>query len=89
MSPGRIGGCLPFHDAPAARSEHAARLSGAQVALREGRPARMAEVPRVAVREDVTSQTGSGSSLGDDDLGQELVEALPRRGPDLGAVGGG
>jgi len=49
----------------------------------------MAEVPRVAVWEDVTSQTGSGSSLGDDDLGQELVEALPRRGPDLGAVGGG
>ena len=29
-----------FHDAPAARAEHAARLSEAQVALREGRPAR-------------------------------------------------
>ncbi len=27
----------PFHDAPAARAEHAARLSEAQVALREGR----------------------------------------------------
>ncbi len=32
----------PFHDAPAARTKHAARLSEAQVALQEGRPARMA-----------------------------------------------
>ncbi len=30
----------PFDTAPAARAEHAARLSEAQVALREGRPAR-------------------------------------------------
>ncbi len=29
----------PFHDAPAARAEHAARLTEVQVALREGRPA--------------------------------------------------
>ncbi len=41
----------PYNAAPAARAEHAARLSEAQVALRE----------------DAT---------------------LPRRGPDLGAVGG-
>ncbi len=27
----------PLHDAPAARAEHAARMSEAQVALREGR----------------------------------------------------
>ena len=36
----------PFHAAPAARAEHASRLSEAQVALREGRAARMAETPR-------------------------------------------
>ncbi len=76
----------PFHAAPAARAEHAARLSEAQVALRESRPARMADAPRAAVREDVTVP-GRGQ-FGDDELGQELVEALPRRGPDLGAVGG-
>ena len=46
----------------------------------------MAEVPRAAVREDVTSQ--GHEKFQDDELGQELVEALPRRGPDLGAVGG-
>ncbi len=34
----------PFDTAPAARAEHAARLSEAQVALREGRPARMIPV---------------------------------------------
>ncbi len=76
----------PFHDAPAARAEHAARMSEAQVALREGRPARMADAPRAAVREDVRIQHAV-DSFGDDELGQELVEALPRRGPDLGAVG--
>ena len=54
----------PFEHAPAADAEHAARLSEAQVALREGRPARMGEAPESAVRE-------------------EVVEALPRRGPVL------
>ncbi len=78
----------PFDAAPAARAEHAARLSEAQVALREGRPARMADAPRAAVREDVNPSPGTRGILGDDELGQELVEALPRRGPDLGAVGG-
>ncbi len=34
----------PFGATPAARAEHAARLSEAQVALREGRPARMIPV---------------------------------------------
>ena len=72
----------PFDAAPAARAEHAARLSEAQVALREGRPARTAEVPRAARREDVT--VAGPRQLGDDELGQELVETLPRRGPDLG-----
>ena len=76
----------PFHDAPTARAEHAARLSEAQVALREARAARMADAPRAAGREDVTSP-GRGQ-FGDDELGQELVEALPRRGPDLGETGG-
>ena len=33
-----------FDHTPAARAEHAARLSEAQVALREGRPARMIPV---------------------------------------------
>ena len=78
----------PFDAAPAARAEHAARMSEAQVALREGRPARMADAPRAAVREDVNPSPGTRGILGDDELGQELVEALPRRGPDLGAVGG-
>ena len=40
----------PFDAAPAARAEHAARLSEAQGALREGRPACMADAPRAAVR---------------------------------------
>jgi hypothetical protein len=35
----------PFNQTPAARAEHAARMSEAQVALREGRPARMPETP--------------------------------------------
>ncbi len=35
-----LEGASPFHDAPAARAEHAARLSEAQVALREARTAR-------------------------------------------------
>ncbi len=76
----------PFDAAPAARAEHAARLSEAQVALREGRPARMAEVPRAAVREDVNVR--GPERFGDEELGQELVEALPRRGPDVKAIGG-
>ena len=45
--------------------------------------ARMADAPRAAVREDVRTQHAV-DSFGDDELGQELVEALPRRGPDLG-----
>ena len=87
----------PFDAAPAARAEHAARMSEAQVALREGRPARMADAPRAAVREDVN--IAGLRNFGDDDLGRQAWRvaaeargrpgtALPRRGPDLGAVGG-
>ena len=59
----------PFHDAPAARAEHASRMSEAQVALREGRPARMAEAPQAAVREGVAIAPHAGLT-GDDDLGR-------------------
>ena len=90
----------PFDAAPAARAEHAARLREAQVALWEGRPARMADAPRAAVREDVNPSPGTRGILGDDELGhlasgvaaearRRPVTALPRRGPVLGAVGGG
>ena len=90
----------PFDAAPAAKAEHAARMTEAQVALREGRPARMADAPRAAVREDVNPSPGTRGILGDDELGHlasgvaaeargRPVTALPRRGPVLGAVGGG
>ncbi len=49
----------PFDAAPAARAEHAARLREAQVALWEGRPARMADAPRAAVREDIKRPLGA------------------------------
>ena len=92
-----LEGASPFHDAPTARAEHAARLSDAQVALREGRPARMADTPRAAVREDVTVP-GRGQ-FGDDELGRQASgvaaeargrpgTALPRRGPDIRAARG-
>ncbi len=56
-SPGRIGGCLPFHDAPAARAEHAARLSEAQVALREDRalPRRGPDSLSVSICDSISS----------------------------------
>ncbi|MEE8506807.1 MAG: hypothetical protein V3S40_11380 [Kiloniellales bacterium] len=64
----------PFNAAPAARAEHAARLTEAQVALRESRPARMAETPRAAVREDVASRRGPAPDFGDDELGRLALE---------------
>ena len=69
----------PFNAAPAARAEHAARLTEAQVALREGRPARMAE-PRAAVREDVASRRGPAPDFGDDELGRLALEVAEVRG---------
>ncbi len=54
----------PFHAAPAARAEHAARLSEAQVALREGRPARIAVIRAVA-------------SIGLDHFGESLHSVSP------------
>ncbi len=87
----------PFDAAPAARAEHAARLSEAQVALREGRAARVADASRAAVREDVTIR--GGERFGDDDLGRQASgvaaeargrpgRALPRRGPGQPLVSG-
>ena len=62
----------PFDNSPAARAEHAARMSEAQVALREGRPARMADVPRAAVREDVN--IAGLRRFGDDELGRQAAQ---------------
>ncbi len=69
----------PFDAAPAARAEHAARLTEAQVALREGRPARMTEQPRAAVREDAARATTS-QDFGDDELGRLASEVAEARG---------
>ncbi len=72
----------PFDRTPTARAEHAARMSEAQAALMEGRPARMAEVPQAAVREDVTVPVLE--EFGDDELGRlisaQVAEARGRRG---------
>jgi len=70
-------------------------MTEAQVALREGRLARMADAPRAAVREDVRRSPETTADLGDDELGHlpsgvaaeargRPGTALPRRGPDLG-----
>ena len=48
-----------FEHAPAARAEHAARLDEAQVALRKGRPARMADAPRAAMLDLHVGQDGA------------------------------
>ncbi len=69
----------PFDASPAARAEHAERLSEAQVALREGRPARMAEVPRAAVREDAANVRHDGQ-FGDDELGRLASQVAEARG---------
>ena len=76
----------PFHAAPAARAEHAARMTEAQVALREGRPARMAEQPRATVREDANVavqqqlfNADQRSSFGDDDLGRLAAQVAEAR----------
>lgn len=50
----------PFDGTPVGRAEHVERMTEAQVALREGRPARMAETPRATVREDVAKGTDPG-----------------------------
>ena len=71
----------PFDAAPAARAEHAARMSEAQVALMGGRPARMAEVPRAAVRKGVNVR--GPERFGDDELGRlssQVAEAQGRPG---------
>ena len=49
----------PFDRTPAARAEHAARMTEAQVALRESRPARMADVQTAltAVEEETEEPT--------------------------------
>ena len=57
----------PSYAAPAARVEHAARMSEAQVTLKEGRPANMPEASRAAVWEDL-SNAGQRLILGDDEL---------------------
>ncbi len=60
----------PFDHTPTARAEHAARMSEAQAALMEGRPARMAVAPQAAVREDVAIPPHVGVT-GDDELSRQ------------------
>ena len=74
-----MGDASPFDTAPAARAEHAARMSEAQATLQEGRPARMAEAPRAAVREDQRSP-GTTADFGDDELGRLSAEVAEARG---------
>ena len=72
----------PLEPTPAGRAEHVERLSEAQIAVREGRPVRLPERPRAAIREDVAAPEPVPTEVfGDDDLGRVVaaVEA-GRRG---------
>ncbi len=73
----------PFDATPTARAEHAARLSEAQVALREGRPARMANAPRAAVRVEAAicyiGQVGRRTLELDNERSTDVLPKAPNR----------